>query len=296
MNTRKTIVVAFVELALILGGSRILPAQSPPAISFLDSVSTHPAGDEVERDRAGEIGTALNTASRLEVESVLPGILEHTRIGTESHARLYTLMFLLGIAMRPDGAELLSHNSDELSSLITDSDPAIQTTALAITDYLLANPATNKARYMAAMQTVVRRPETPQDLAEPIVEIFLTFGRNEPDNIKTALVFLQRDDLSASTRIALLSHLASVPGLRPEATHFLVKELDASDPAERAAAVAAFADSTSEFHALAEYRVEEMANDSQENPSVRSLAKAAIAGKTHLNPSIETPSQIRAVQ
>ncbi len=67
----------------------------------------------------------------------------------------------------------------------------------------------------------------------------------------------------------------------------LTRELDDPDPWVRATAVTTFADSTTEYHALAQNRVEAMANDPQENAQVRELAKEAMAGKTHLSPSMD---------
>jgi hypothetical protein len=53
--------------------------------------------------------------------------------------------------------------------------------------------------------------------------------------------------------------------------------------------VAAFADSTTEYHTLAKSRVEEIASGSEENPQIRESAKEAMAGKTHLSPNINLP-------
>ena len=125
------------------------------------------------------------------------------------------------------------------------------------------------------------------------MQIASSLARNEtsdPDALRAVLDFMHRDDLTVSTRSDLVHSLGSVPGLTQEVSQALVKELDDPDPMVRATALAAFADSKTAFHTLAKGRVEEMANDQQENPKVRELAQEAIAGKTHLNPDVLVPN------
>jgi hypothetical protein len=121
----------------------------------------------------------------------------------------------------------------------------------------------------------------------------LIFDRSDPGALKSVLAFMQREDLTRSTRVDLVHHLGDVAGVPTEVNQVLTKELDEPDPRVRAAAVVAFADSTTEFHTLAKDRVARMANDPQENAQVRELAKEAITGKTSLNPNIDLPPEDR---
>jgi hypothetical protein len=150
--------------ALSVGSSTCLVAQSLPADRFLDGVSAHPVGDEAERSQSEQISQSLTIASPSEVKRVLPSILQHTRSSNEVHVRGYATLFLLEIAIRLDGADLLSSNSEENSSLIGDANPGIQKGAVAITDYVIARPATNKQPYLSALKTTLQRPQTSQDV------------------------------------------------------------------------------------------------------------------------------------
>ncbi len=122
-----------------------------------------------------------------------------------------------------------------------------------------------------------------------MIRPLLTFGLSDPRAVKSALAFLHRDDLTASTRSDLVNMLGTVPGLPEEVNQYLVGRLDDPDPHVRAVAVVSYADSTTAFHTAAKDRVERMANDSQENPQVRELAKQAIATKPSSNPNIDLP-------
>ena len=123
-----------------------------------------------------------------------------------------------------------------------------------------------------------------------MVSSLARIGSGDPDALKSVLDFMQRDDLTVSTRSDLVHFLGAVPGLPKEIDQALAKGLDDTDPTVRAAAVVAFADSTTAFHTLAKSRVEGMANDAQENPKVRELAKEVLAGQTHLNPNVLVPN------
>ena len=189
--------------------------------------------------------------------------------------------------MRPDGADLLSSNSEEISSLIADTEPVIQRQALAAMDFVINNAATNKQPYLSALKTAIQNTQTPQDTDVEMIMPLLVLDRSDPGALRSVLGFIQRDDLTRSTRVDLLHRLGVAPGLPAEVDQSLTKELDDPDPWVRATAVTTFADSTTEYHALAQNRVEVMANDPQENAQVRALAKEAMAGKTHLSPSMD---------
>src|ERR1035438_7261193 len=241
-----------IVLVLSLGSSSCLLAQSLPADRFLDSVSARPVGDEVERDQFLTTGDALNNASAAEVDRVLPAVLKHTRSGGEAHERVYATGFLLMIAMRPDGADLLSSKSEEISSLIVDANPGIQKVAVAIMDYVIGKPATNKQPYLSASKAVMQRPQTPQEVVlVGMISALLVYGSSDPDALKSVLAFLHRDDLTPSTRSELVHRLGVVPGLPPEVNQYLVALLSDSDPHVRAAALVAYADSTTPYHIAA---------------------------------------------
>jgi len=281
-----------IVFVLSLGTSSYLLAQSLTADRFLAGVSAHPVGDEMEHTKADEIAAYLRSASRPEVESVLPAVLASVRSGGEPHARLYATEFLIVIAMQLDGADLavlLSSSSEEISSLIVDSNPEIQKMAVDISGFVIGKAGTNNQPYMSAMQTAIQRLQTPQDAGVNIIVPLLTLGRSDPGALKSVLAFLQRDDLTASTRSQLVYQLGESPGLPEEINQYPVKGLGDPDPSVRASAVVAFANSTTEYHTLAKDRVERIAVDSQENPQVRQLAKEALAGKTALSPDIDLP-------
>jgi hypothetical protein len=281
-----------IVFVLSLGTSSYLLAQSLTADRFLAGVSAHPVGDEMEHTKADEIAAYLRSASRPEVESVLPAVLASVRSGGEPHARLYATEFLIVIAMQLDGADLavlLSSSSEEISSLIVDSNPEIQKMAVDISGFVIGKAGTNNQPYMSAMQTAIQRLQTPQDAGVNIIVPLLTLGRSDPGALKSVLAFLQRDDLTASTRSQLVYQLGESPGLPEEINQYPVKGLGDPDPSVRASAVVAFANSTTEYHTLAKDRVERIAVDSQENSQVRQLAKEALAGKTALSPDIDLP-------
>lgn len=269
-------------------------AQSLSIDRFLSGVSAQSDGDEVEQRRSSEIYQSLSSASPVEVERVLPTVLQYTRSGNEVHARSYAVLFLTAIAIRLDGADLLSASFEEISSLIVDSNPDVQRGALVVMDYVLAKAGTNKQPYLSALQTAIQKTQTPQDAGKEMIFPLLLYNRSDPAVLKSVLAFMQRDDLTRSTRCELVRHLGDIPGLPTEVNQALTKELDDPDPWVRAAAVAAFADSTNQFyttgfHTLAKDRVARMAKDPKENTQVREKAKEAIAGKTHLDPNIYPP-------
>jgi hypothetical protein len=113
------------------------------------------------------------------------------------------------------------------------------------------------------------------------------FGSGDPQAAKSVLAFVNRVDLTTSTRVAMLHGPAILPELPEEVGVALERGLDDREPRVRAAAVIAFAHSASTFHRLAKDRVERMANDLKEHPQVRELAKKALAGETFLNPNID---------
>jgi hypothetical protein len=212
--------------------------------------------------------------------------LQYVHGGNEVHARRYAVGLLTAIAIRPDGAALLFSSSNEISSLIVDGDSGIQKVAVFVAFW--AGP--NQQCYVSAFEEAVQRTETPQDLDVQMVSSLAKIGSGDQDALKVVLDFMHREDLTVSTRSDLLHFLGAVPGLPLPVNQALVKELDDPDPMVRAAAVVAFADSTTNYHALAKSRIANMASDPQENPKVRGLAEEAIAGKTHLNPNVLVPN------
>jgi HEAT repeat protein len=283
----KRIVTEFVAFcAMLFGSSSYLPAQSLTAESFLKGVSSRPVGDQVEVEQGGKVYQALTTDSPAEAQRELPSILQYALEGNEVHARKYATLFLTAIAIRPDGAALLFPSSGEIASLLLDADPGIQRGALAVAFW--AGP--DQQPYVSAFEEAVERTQTPQDTDVQMVSSLAKIGSSDSDALNAVLDFMHRDDLTVSTRIDLVHFLGNLPDLPNEINQTLVKELDDPDPRVRAAAVAAFSDSTTTaYHTLAKPRVESMANDPHENPQVRELAKEAIAGKTHLSPNINLP-------
>jgi len=265
-------------------------AQSLSADSFLNDVAAHPVSDEAQQNQSAEVYMALNNAPPAEVERVIPAVLHYARVGNEIHVRRIAILFLSSIAIRPDGAALLYSRSNEISSLLTDEDPGIQKVAVGIADWVIAKSAPNNQPYLSAFKEVLQRPQTDQGVVMVgMIGPLFVCDSSDPDALKSVLAFLRRDDLTRSTRTQLVHELGVEPGLPEKVNQYLVERLDDPDPWVRAAAVASFADSTTEYHALAKDRVQRMAKDSQENPQVRELAKEAIAGKTHLDPNIYPP-------
>lgn len=295
---KRTITDLLLVFLLSLVVATRLPAQSLSASRFLESVSAHPAGDEAEGEQGQKTGDALFSAPASEVAQALPVVMKHLRSGSEDHARDYAIGFLMVIAIRPDAATLLSSRSEEIASLLVSADPNIQHLALAVTDFVIAKPETNKQPYVSGLLAAMQKSQTPQDVSVGIISPLLKFSPNDPATLKSVLAFLHRDDLTPSTRRELVHTLGADPTLPEEVSQYLAKELDDPDPTVRATALVAYADATlavpfydskTSFHTLAKDRVERIASDSKENPQVRELARQAIAGKTGLNPNIDLP-------
>jgi hypothetical protein len=278
-------------VGLATSKSSTVLAQSLSAVSFLNGVSANPVDDQAQRDLSRQVYRALNGESRSELERELPTILLYTTSSNEVHARLYAVLFLTSIAMRPDGADLLSINSEEISSLIVDANPTVQREALAVMDYVLAKAVTNKRPYLRALEAAIQSVQTPQSAGGEIIVPLLIYNHDDLAVVGFVLAFMRRGDLTVSTRLDLLHHLSDVPNLPREVNQALAGELDDPDPRVRAAAVVAFAESTTEFHALALDRVARIAKDPQENAQVREKAMQALAGKRDLDPNIDLPSK-----
>lgn len=289
---RWKILLLFV-IGLAMSGAAPLEAQGVSADRFLDCVSSHPVGDQGEKSQAGEVAVALSRAPRSEAERVLPAIIADLSTGKDPSVRAYsTSSFLLMIAIRPDGANLLSSSSVEISSLLVDANPGIQKVAAAITDYVIAKAATKKQPYLSALQTALQNSQTSQDAAVDMIGPLLTFGGSEPATLKSVMAFLQRDDLTPSTRSELIHDMGLQPELPEEINRYLVGRLNDPDPHVRAMALVSWADSTTAYHTLGKDSVARMANDPQEIAGIRKLAKDAIAGKTHLSPNYDLPPLI----
>jgi hypothetical protein len=289
----KQVTAGLVVLLLSVGCLDCVAAKSLSADRFLEGLSLHPDDGKLQRE-GDEVSQDLVVASPPEVERVLPTLAQYTHPGNEIHVRVYATSFLLVIAMRPDGAELLSSKSQQISALLVDADPVIQRLAAAITDWVIAKPATNKQPYLSSLQAALQRPLTAQDAGVDMIGPLLTYGHNDPAALKSVLAFLQRDDLTPATRSDLVHGLGVLPGLPDEVSQYLVRRLDDPDPHVRASALVSYADATSEFypiafHTLGKERVERIANDPQEIPGIRQLAKDALAGKAHLSPNYDLP-------
>jgi len=280
---------SLIVFVLSLANTTRLAAQSLTADQFLNRVSAHPVGDQAERNQAGRIALALKSAPRSEIERELPAILAHATTDKQPSVRGYAALCLLITAMRPDGAALLSSSPDQVAALLLDTSPAVQNAAAGIADYLIGHDETNRKPYLSDMETALERPQTQQNACVNIITPLLLYGPREPGAVQAVLDFIERPDLILSTRLNLVHSLGSQGGLPEEVNKALVRVLDDPDPRVRAQAVVDFADSTTEYHALARDRVAQMANDPQENPQVRELAKEATAGKTHLDPNIGLP-------
>jgi hypothetical protein len=284
---KRTLGGLLIVIALSLASGPRLVAQNLSADRFLDGVAAHPAGDNAELDQGVEVCQSLNAAPPAEVKRVLPLILRYTRSDNGADVRKYATLFLNAIAMRPDGADLLSSGSTEISSLLSDADPGIQKGAVGVTDWVIGKTATNNQPYLAALKTALQSPQTSQDVVlVGMIGPLLDFSSSDPDALKSVMTFLHRDDLTPPARMQLVHELGVVP-VPEEVTQYLVARLDDPDARVRAAAVASYADSTTAFHALSRERVERMAKDSDKNPQVRELAKEALAGKTALSPNID---------
>jgi hypothetical protein len=271
-----------------------LLAQGLSADGFLAGVSARPVGDKVEQDQFGKVLESLGNDAPAEVQTELPSIFQYALSGNEDHVRAYAADFLAGIASRPDGAVLLSSSSsEEILSLILDANPEAQRAGVTVTYSVIGKAGANQQqRYLSAFEAVIARAQTPQDIDVQMVPLLSAFGSGDPSALKSVLDFMHRDDLTVSTRSDLVHLLCVDPGLPKEINQALAKELDDPDPRVREAAVDAFAESTTDYHTLAKNRVESMANDPQEDPNVRELAREAIAiaGKTGLNPNALAPN------
>jgi hypothetical protein len=273
------------------------------ADTFLDKVSASAIHDQDERNELMSVYTALNIAAPAEAERVLPSILQHVRVGNEILVREYASQFLLGIVLRPDGATILLPKSDEISALIVDDDAVIQRTAVTVVDYVVGRTRAANTSYESSLMAAIQNAHTPQDNAVEMITPLMMLGylaSKDPRATQAVLNFLHRDDLSVDTRTGILHGTSTFYDTSGEITAYLCKSFDNPNPRVRAAAVIAFANSAgipsdprteAPFHRLAKSRVERMANDADENPQVRELAKRALAGQGGLNPNIDMPPE-----
>ncbi len=156
----RTIIRLLIVFSLSLSCTTWLLAQSLSAYRFLDGVSAHPVGDQVEMKQSAEIYQALIIAPPADVKRVLSAVLRYTRPGNQVNVGAYALRFLLGITARPDGADLLSSKSEEISSLIADVNPGFQAGIASIAEILMMQPATNTKPYVAALTAAVQNQKT----------------------------------------------------------------------------------------------------------------------------------------
>lgn len=276
-----------VVLIVLLSGSASLVAQTSSPEDCLEGTAAHPAVSETQRDRCLEADEALSVASPAEVKSQLQTLLKYTQSGNKTQVKSYATMFLMAIAMRPDGADLLSSDAANISSLIVDADPGIQKVAVAITDWIISKPQTNKEPYRAALLAAVQKQQTPQDVLVEMIVPLLSYSSSDPDAVKSVLDFLHRADLTESTRMEIVHSLAGYRDFPIGVRKLLVGMLDDPSLRVRAAAVIAFSNSYSGYDPLARDRVRGIAGDEHENPRLRALAKEALAGHSPLNPNID---------
>lgn len=280
---RRIVTGLLLVIALSFACKNRLLAQAPSADRFLEDLSTNPVCSKMEPKQSVElyqILSALSAASPAGVERALPAVLRCARPGNIEAVRTVALDSLFAVAVRPDGADLLSSKSGEISFLIADDDPAIQGNVVSLVGVLMGQPATKNKPYVAALAAAVRNKRTPLDVAENMIHFLAIYGRNDSDAAESVLAFLHRDDLPPSMRSDLLRDLSALPGLPGDVRQYLLDRFDDPVPSVRAAAVIAFADSTTEFHSLAKSRVEKIVGDSSENSGVRELAKKALAGQS----------------
>lgn len=275
-----------VVLIVLAAGASSIVAQIPAVDACLGGVSTRPAGDEAQSDRCFKADEALNAASPVQVRAELPALLKYTRSSNEIHTRGYATMFLMVIAMRPDGAELLSSDAESISSLIIDTEPDIQKVAVAIMDWVISKPPTNKRPYLAALLTGIQNHQTPQNIVVEMIAPLLSYDPADPSAIKSVLSFLHRSDLTESTQIDVVHDLAASRDFPTEVREALVDRLDDPRLRVRAAAVIAFSNQLLGYDPVAKGRVETIARDQKEDPRLRALAKEALAGHAGLNPNI----------
>ena len=282
----KTMSQLLVLIVLAVGSSSIM-AQIPAVDACLEGVSARPVLDEAQSDRCFKADEALNAASPVQIRAELPTLLKYTHSGNEIRTRGYATMFLMVIAMRPDGADLLSSAADEISSLIVDSNSGLQKVAVVITDWVISKPQTNKQPYLAALLTGIQNQQTPQNVVVEMIAPLLSYNPGDPSSVKSVLLFLHRSDLTESTRIDIVHDLADERSFPREVREALVDRLDDPSLRVRAAAVIAFSNQLLGYDPLARNRVEAIAKDRKENPRLRALAKEALAGHAGLNPNID---------
>jgi hypothetical protein len=199
---------------LSLGSSSCLLAQSLTADRFMAGVAARPVGDQVEQDQSLKVVKSLRIASPAEVQRELPSILQYALSGNEVHVRAYAADFLAVIALRPDGADLLSSSSsEEILSLILDANPETQRAAVTVTYFVIGKAGANQQRYLSAFEAVIARAQTPQDIDVQMVPLLSAFGSGDPSALKSVLNFMHRDDLTVSTRSDLVHLLCVDPGL-----------------------------------------------------------------------------------
>jgi hypothetical protein len=157
---RRTIAVLLIAFSPLLGTATSLHAQSLSADRFLEGVSAHFVDDQAEQGQAAKIYQALSTAPPAEAERELQTLLQYSRSGNEEHGRPYATLFLTAIAIRPDGPNLLSSKSEQLSSLIVDTDPGIQEAAINVMTWVIWNPRANKQYFVSALKTAIQMPQT----------------------------------------------------------------------------------------------------------------------------------------
>lgn len=327
------------SLAVILGllvAPPCLEAQASSIEQFLNHVANTPVRDSTESTQIGEEGDLLSKAPRSEVEKVLPTLLGYTsNTSANPHARQIAALFLLGVAMRGDAADLLSSHSAQMAQLLTDSDPVIQRVTLTILPWLIGpNGGQNGKVYVPALLTAVRNPVSPQDNAAQTAFLLLYLGPGDPDVVAAVHAFLTRNDLNSDAKIQTLRTLTVMLNLPDQISQDLCSRFNDSDPHVRVAAIIAYSDaalqrksattylsgtdpipsedpvaaavrrkvfseilnSKSTFFNEAQKRVEQIAANENENPKLRQLAKDALAGRTALDPNVLDPNYVQQVK
>ena len=272
--------------ALLLCAAQTQKAPAPSVEQFLNGLSSNSKGTNAEVEEGGQVADAIATAHSGEVSQEIPEIFDKLRQSPDRRVRAYAVAFLVTIAQRPDGKDLLGSRSHEIADLLQDPDEGIQKGVIALIDWVAAS---HPQVYLPALRAAIAKPNLSQDLGFQLASALLAIGSLAGDaaSIHAALGFIERKDLTWQTRMQIAESMGTNPGVPDEVCRELVKALDDPDPRVRAAAIVAFAGPTSSVHSLAQGRIERMSRDPQENRQVRHLAAEALAGHAPLNPNIE---------
>jgi len=276
--------------ALLHGAAQAQTGQTPSVEQFLNGLSPDSKGSHAAVEQSGQVAEAISAAPSAEVSREIPEIFDKLRQSSNQRVRAFAVAFLVTIAQRPDGKDLLGSRSKEIADLLSDPDEGIQKEAIALIDWVAVG---HPEAYLPALRTASAKPGISQDLGFTLASTLLGLGAyaEDSESIHAALRFIQRKDLTFETRLQVAEYMGTNPGVPPEMCRELVKTLDDPDARVRAAAIVSFAGPTSSVHDLAHGRIERMSRDQHENSQVRHLAAEALAGHFPLNPNIDIAAQ-----